>query len=48
MTFSRTLMTSAIALAAATPALADLTAEQVLADQLKQMQAYGLDAKVPA
>ena len=47
MTFSRTLMmTSAIAWAAATPALADLTAEQVLEDQLKQMAAYGLEAEV--
>lgn len=47
MTFPRSLlMTSAIALVAATPALADLTAEQVLADQLKQMQSYGLTAEV--
>lgn len=47
MIFSRSiLMTSALALCAATPALADLTAEQVLADQLKQMQSYGLAARV--
>ena len=36
-------LTSAIALIAAGPALADLTAEQVLADQLSQMEFYGLD-----
>lgn len=35
-------MTSALALVAAAPALADLTAEQVLADQLKQMNTYGM------
>lgn len=48
MTLLRSLlmMTSATAIAAATPALADLTAEQVLADQLLQMEAYGLNAQV--
>ena len=46
MTFTRSiLMTSAFALIAASPALADLTAEQVLEDQLKQMQSYGLTAQ---
>ncbi|MEM8802483.1 MAG: DUF2125 domain-containing protein [Pseudomonadota bacterium] len=46
MTFTRSiLMTSAFAILAANPALADLTAEQVLADQLKQMQSYGLTAE---
>ena len=38
-------MTSALALFAG-PALADLTAEQVLADQLQQMSMYGLDVAV--
>ena len=47
MTPTRTLcMTSVLALAVATPALADLTAEQVLADQLRQMELYGLKAEV--
>lgn len=47
MTPTRTLMlSSAIALIAASPALADLTAEQVLADQLRQMELYGMTAKV--
>lgn len=46
MTFYRTLtMTSALALFAG-PALADLTADQVLADQLQQMSMYGLTAEV--
>lgn len=46
MIFSRSiLMTSTFALAAASPVLADVTAEQVLADQLKQMQSYGLKAQ---
>ncbi|MGR3511387.1 MAG: hypothetical protein ACU0GG_01380 [Paracoccaceae bacterium] len=47
MTFSRTLMTSsAFALVATLPAYADLTAEQVLADQLRQVEQYGLTASV--
>jgi len=47
MTLSRTLFTgTAIVLLLASPALADLTAEQVLADQLKQMETYGLKAEV--
>ena len=47
MKLTRTLMmTSALALVAASPAFADLTAEQVLADQLKQMGTYGLNAEV--
>lgn len=47
MTLTRTLltMTSALAISAATPALADLTADQVLADQLRQMENYGLTAE---
>ena len=46
MKFPRLLtMTSALALFAG-PALADLTAEQVLADQLRQMSNYGLDVEV--
>ncbi len=46
MTFSRTLtLTSTFALLAG-PAMADLTAEQVLEDQLKQMTMYGLTAEV--
>ena len=46
MTLYRTLtLTSAIALVTAGPAFADLTAEQVLADQLKQMEFYGLDVE---
>lgn len=40
------MMTSAAAMIAASPALADLTAEQVLADQLKQMDTYGLNIEV--
>lgn len=41
------LMTAASAIAlSAGPALADLTAEDVLADQLAQMEVYGLDAEV--
>lgn len=43
---STLMMTSAIALATASPAFADLTAEQVLADQIRQMEVYGLDAEV--
>jgi hypothetical protein len=47
MKFNRTLFTgTALALLLASPALADLTADQVLADQLKQMEAYGLKAEV--
>ena len=47
MIFSRPLFTgTAISLVLASPALADLTAEQVLADQLKQMETYGLKAEV--
>ncbi len=47
MTPTRTFFfSSALALAAASPALADLTADQVLEDQLRQMQAYGLTATV--
>lgn len=46
MTLNRTLtLTSAIALVTSGPALADLTAEQVLADQLTQMEFYGLDVQ---
>lgn len=45
MTPTRTLMTSsALALVTAMPAFADLTAEQVLADQLRQMGLYGMEA----
>lgn len=44
---TRTLMlSSALVFSAALPAAADLTAEQVLADQLRQMELYGLTAKV--
>lgn len=47
MTPTRSYMiSSAIALICASPALADLTAEQVLEDQLKQMRAYGIEPKV--
>ncbi|MEM7719660.1 MAG: DUF2125 domain-containing protein [Pseudomonadota bacterium] len=47
MTRTRTLMmTSALALVSALPAYADLTAEQVLADQLRQMELYGMSAEV--
>ncbi len=46
MTPSRTLMlSSALVFVAALPAAADLTAEQVLADQLRQMELYGLKAQ---
>lgn len=46
MTLYRKLtLTSAIALITAGPAFADLTAEQVLADQLSQMEFYGLDVE---
>ena len=46
MTLYRTLtLTSAIALVTAGPAFADLTAEQVLADQLTQMEFYGLEVE---
>jgi hypothetical protein len=47
MTPTRTLMmSSALALVAALPAYADLTAEQVLADQLRQMEEYGVRVTV--
>ena len=47
MTPTRTLMmSSALAIVTALPAYADLTAEQVLADQLRQMQEYGLKVSV--
>ncbi|MEM7752446.1 MAG: DUF2125 domain-containing protein [Pseudomonadota bacterium] len=47
MTPTRTLMTSsALALVTAFPAYADLTAEQVLADQLRNMELYGMEATV--
>ena len=47
MTPTRILMTSsALALVTALPAFADLTAEQVLADQLRQMELYGMEASV--
>ncbi|MEO0918208.1 MAG: hypothetical protein AAFY31_14670, partial [Pseudomonadota bacterium] len=47
MTRTRTLMmSSALTLVSALPAYADLTAEQVLADQLRQMELYGLSAEV--
>lgn len=47
MRLKRTLLTgTALALLLAHPALADLTAEQVLADQLKQMETAGLKAEV--
>jgi hypothetical protein len=46
MTFHRTLtMTSVLALMAG-PALADLTAEEVLADQISQIEMYGFTAEV--
>lgn len=46
MTLYRTLtLTTAMALATAGPAFADLTAEQVLADQIKQMENYGLNVE---
>lgn len=47
MTPTRTLsLSSALVFAATFPAAADLTAEQVLADQLRQMELYGLTAAV--
>lgn len=47
MTRTRTFMlSSAMALVSGLPAYADLTAEQVLADQLRQMELYGLSAEV--
>ncbi len=47
MTLMRTLMiSSALAVVTAAPAFADLTADQVLADQLRQMELYGLTAEV--
>ncbi len=47
MTLTRSLMlSSAVALVTAAPAFADLTAEQVLEDQLRQMELYGLTATV--
>ena len=42
MTLTRALTTSSVFALMAGPALADLTAEQVLADQLSQMSMYGL------
>ncbi|MEM6384905.1 MAG: DUF2125 domain-containing protein [Pseudomonadota bacterium] len=46
MNLPRTMMMStAIATIAAAPAFADLTAEQVLADQLRQISQYGLTAE---
>ena len=46
MTLYRTLtLTSAMALATAGPAFADLTADQVLADQITQMEFYGLEVE---
>ncbi len=47
MTLTRSLMlSSAIAFVTAAPAFADLTAEQVIADQLSKMELHGLTAKV--
>lgn len=46
MTFPRILATTSVLALLAGPALADLTAEQVLEDQLKQMEMYGLTAQV--
>ncbi len=47
MTPTRTLMiSSALALVTALPAYADLTADQVLSDQLRQMELYGMEATV--
>ncbi|MEM9427016.1 MAG: DUF2125 domain-containing protein [Pseudomonadota bacterium] len=47
MTRTCTLLTSsALALVTALPAYADLTAEQVLADQLRNMELYGMEATV--
>ncbi|MEO1536856.1 MAG: hypothetical protein AAFR73_03925 [Pseudomonadota bacterium] len=47
MTLPRFLMTSsALALVSTVPAYADLTAEQVLADQIRQVETYGLSASV--
>lgn len=47
MTFSRTLtLSTALCLTMAAQAHADLTAEQVVADQLRQMELYGLKAEV--
>lgn len=47
MTITRTLYTgTALALVLSTPAMADLTAEQALADQLRQLETYGLQAEV--
>ena len=45
MTLTRVLTTSSALALLAGPALADLTAEEVLADQLAQMQLYGLDVE---
>lgn len=45
MKITRTLTTTSIFALFAGPALADLTAEDVLADQLSQVRIYGLDAQ---
>lgn len=45
MTFHRALTTSSVLALFAGPALADLTAEDVLADQLSQMGMYGLNVQ---
>ncbi len=45
MKLTRTLTTTSIFALIAGPALADLTAEDVLADQLSQIRIYGLDAQ---
>ncbi|MDA8585381.1 DUF2125 domain-containing protein [Rhodobacteraceae bacterium] len=45
MTLARALTTSSVLALLAGPALADLTAEEVLADQLNQMSIYGLNAQ---
>ncbi len=45
MTFTRALTTSSVLALLAGPALADLTAEDVLADQLAQLSLYGLDVQ---
>ena len=45
MTLTRVLTTSSVLALLAGPALADLTAEDVLADQLAQIALYGLDAQ---
>ncbi|NNE80134.1 MAG: DUF2125 domain-containing protein [Silicimonas sp.] len=45
MTLTRTLTSTSILALMAGPALADLTAEDVLADQLNQMSMYGIDVE---